>query len=214
MASLGADEAGVRGFDVVFGETHAAAHAKLQKLAFHDLPSNFVAVLLRREARLAGLFDEALDRETLLAGHVFEPGVDLFGRDREVRLLGSLLLDALVDHALEKLLEHLGFGRRLLGTGRHPLLNLKEERPGTLPHVAQQNRVLAHHRNHALGHHSVSQRRHGQRHRSHSKRPQAESELHVEPSNTSPGADRPGQKFLPVRVPVPVPENAQRFPPP
>ena len=122
-----------------------------KQLSFQDLAPHLVSIFLTREPGLGGFFDEAIDGDALLGGDVANAGVDFLCSDAEVRPLGRLLLDPLVDHALDELLVELGLGGGQLRSGRDLRMNLEQKRTRAVAHVAQQNGVLADDGNDPLG---------------------------------------------------------------
>ena len=150
VASRVADPAVVRGARVGLGHTHAAAHAELNELSLEELATNLVAVVLFGEALALRLVQEVGHADPLRGGDVLDAVVDLLGRHGDARFVGRDLLEAIVDHAREKLadLVRLGGGllrgRRVLGRDGH------EVRARAVPELREQDGAVADDRDDAL----------------------------------------------------------------
>ncbi len=127
----------------------ARPHPELDELALDDLPTDLVAEVLLGEAPPADL------REHLLLGHgapllllrlggdVRDSPVDFIARNRDVRFVRLLLLQPVVDHALEQLAVHL----LLLNADDIRVVRLRADlhacRRGAVQDVGPEDRALA-----------------------------------------------------------------------
>ena len=122
----------------------AALHAELEHLALEELAPDFVAVLDLAEARARlRLAEEVGQREALRRGDVLEGAVDPSARDVTWAFSAACVLELLVDHLVDAGPSASALGGRLVGAGRHLLLDLEEERPRPVLELGEEDGLVA-----------------------------------------------------------------------
>ena len=157
----------VRRQRVLVRHVDARPHAELDELALEDLALDLVAEVLLGEpaphdlAHDVGGGDRPALRRLRLRGDVRDAAVDLFGGDRDVRLVGLLLFETIVDHPVEELFVHLLFldADDVRVVRLHP--DLDAPRHGPVEQFGPQHRPLADHGHHALDDRRASRKRRG-----------------------------------------------------
>ena len=141
---------------ILVRRAYARADAELDELALEDLATDLVAKVLLAEATATHLAHDVRRRHraTLLLlglrGDVGDAAVDLLRRHRDVRLVGLLFFQTIVDHPVEQLLVHL----LLLHADHVRIVRLRADlharRRGAVQELGPQQGALADDRHHAL----------------------------------------------------------------
>ena len=184
----------VRRERVLIRHVDARPHPELDELALEDLPLDLVAEVLLGEpaaqdlAHHVGRGDRTALLGLRLCGDVRDAAIDLFGGDRDVRLVGLLLFEPIVDHPIEQLLVHLLLldADHVRVARLHPDLDAPGRR--AVEQLGPQHRALADHGDHALDDRRPRRKGHGDDRKSRQREEQSRR-LHAFPRLST--TDRP-----------------------